>query len=128
MTVGIDVVEVRRIARLLERHANARRRLFSDDEIAYCDGRRQAPQHFAVRWAAKEAVFKALGCGLRDGVGWRDVEVVLDPGGRPSVRLRGKTNAMAERQGMQSIEISLSHSGDIAIAQAVAVLAEPSAQ
>lgn len=121
VTVGVDVVEVARIARLLERHERAKQRLFSDREIAYCDSRRRAAEHFAARFAAKEAVFKALGCGLRDGLRWRDVEVVSEPNGRPAVCLDGAAAALAEQQGLGAMEISLTHAAGIAIAQVVAL-------
>ena len=88
--IGTDITECLRIARMIERHGELFiDRVYTPEEIKYCQSRRQATQHFTGRWAAKEAVLKALGIGWRRGVAWRDVEVRTEPGGRPVVAARG---------------------------------------
>jgi holo-[acyl-carrier protein] synthase len=119
-SVGVDIVDVARIDRVLGRE-HAAERLLTASEIAYCRARPAVGQHAAARFAAKEAVLKAFGTGLSGGLRWTDVEVVNDPGGRPRVRLHGAAAALAARRGLASIEISLSHTADLAIAQAVAL-------
>ena len=114
---GVDLIEIERVAGVLERHGERfLRRVFTPGEIAYCRGR--AP-NLAARFAAKEAVMKSLGTGFR-GVGWRDVEVVRAPSGAPSPRLHGRALRRAERLGVTEIAISLSHSRGFAVAFAVA--------
>ena len=127
IAIGVDVVEIVRVERLLERHPNAADKLFSPAERAYCEARRRAGEHFAARFAAKEAVLKALGCGLRDGVRWRDVEVETAENGRPSVLLHGRAESLATELGVAQLELSLSHAAGVAVAQAAAVL-EPSGE
>jgi holo-[acyl-carrier protein] synthase len=128
VSVGVDLVDVPRIARLLQ-DPGAAPRLLTASERAYCSARPgAAAEHAAARFAAKEAVLKAFGTGLRDGLRWVDVEVVNDPDGRPSIRLHGAARALAARRGLRAIEISLSHTADLAIAHAVAVWSPPDHQ
>jgi holo-[acyl-carrier protein] synthase len=115
--VGVDLVEVGRVERLLSRYEHARERLFTPGEIEYCGSRFE---RLAARFAAKEAVLKALGSGKAKGMRWRDVEVVSSPNGRPAVRLDGAVAALAQRSGVRGIDISLSHTRELAMAQAVA--------
>lgn len=96
-------------------------RVFTPRELAYCRRRKRVGEHLAGRWAAKEAVLKCLGTGMARGMEWTDIEVVNDRGGRPSVRLYGQVEAVARSLGMHQIEISLSHSGGLAVAHAVMV-------
>jgi holo-[acyl-carrier protein] synthase len=125
VTVGVDLVDVRRAARLLERPSSAER-LLTVGELAYCRERRSAPaEHAAARIAAKEACFKAFGTGLADGLRWVDVEVLNDASGRPQVRLHGAALALSARRGLRAIEISLSHTPTLAIAHAVAFWSDP---
>jgi holo-[acyl-carrier protein] synthase len=128
VTVGVDIVDVPRIARLLQRDGAAPR-LLTAAETAYCTtSRGAAAEHAAARFAAKEAVLKAFGTGLVDGLRWVDVEVVNDASGRPSIRLHGAARSLAARRGLRTIEISLSHTPDLAIAQAVALWGPPDHQ
>jgi holo-[acyl-carrier protein] synthase len=120
VTVGVDIVDVSRVARLLQGE-HAAERLLTPAEIAYCRARPAVAQHAAARFAAKEAVLKAFGTGLDDGLRWTDVEVFNDRAGRPAVRLHRAAHALAARRGLATLEISLSHTADLAIAQAVAV-------
>ena len=116
--LGIDVIEAARIRRLLERLPRAYERLFSEHERAYCDGFSDPWPHYAARFAAKEAVGKALGIGII-GFVWRDIEVLS--GGKPLVALRGGVAAIARRLGVSRIELSLSHTGGVAYAVVAAL-------
>ncbi|MBH5338416.1 holo-ACP synthase [Streptomyces pactum] len=127
MAVGVDLVRVDRVERLLRENPEAERDIFTGRERAYCAGKRNRTAHLAARFAAKEAVLKALGTGLGPGTRWHDVEVVHTPLGRPLVRLSGGAGARAERAGASSVEVSLSHSGEYAVAHAVLVLDAPGA-
>lgn len=111
--VGIDLLEIDRLERALERHPRLAERVFTDSERDYAAVRARPGRHLAARFAAKEAVVKAL--GLAGGFGLRDVEVLA--GEPPTVRLRGRA---AEVAGQRSIEISLTHSRDFAAAVAIA--------
>ncbi|MBM3940726.1 MAG: holo-[acyl-carrier-protein] synthase [SAR202 cluster bacterium] len=116
LAVGVDIVEIDRVAATLARFGNRfLERVYTPGEIAYCRGR--APQ-LAARFAAKEAVMKALGTGTR-GVGWREVEVTRARSGQPAVVLHGRAAARAERLGLTSLVISLSHSKAYAVASVV---------
>src|ERR1044072_3014886 len=88
LRIGTDVVEVLRIAQMIERHGELFiQRVFTPFEIDYCNARKASTQHFSGRWAAKEAILKALGTGWARGISWTDMEVRNDEAGRPSVRL-----------------------------------------
>jgi holo-[acyl-carrier protein] synthase len=117
MRVGTDLVEIARIRRALERYPGFRERCFTDAEREYCDSRPNPPQHYAARFAAKEAVGKALGFGVARAFAWREVELVGRP--KPSVRLSGRLEAWARRAGGGRIDVSMSHSRELATAVAV---------
>ncbi|MBI4161495.1 MAG: holo-ACP synthase [Acidobacteria bacterium] len=118
--LGTDVSEVARIAAAIARRGERLlRRVFTPEEIAFCRGRRRPAEHFAARFAAKEAVFKALGTGRALGVRWTDVEVRREPAGRPSVRLAGGARRRAESLGAERVWVSLASAGDRAWAVAV---------
>lgn len=120
--IGTDIVECLRIAQIIERHGELFiNRVYTDHEIEYCRARKAATQHFAGRWAAKEAVLKALGTGWRRGIAWRDVEVRNTKGGRPTVALRGGARDVVEKNGVRDMLISISHCRSHATALAVAV-------
>lgn len=113
MAVGVDIVQVGRIGRALERWGDRfLRRVYTPEELAYARGR--LPQ-LAARFAAKEAVMKALGTG-RIGVGWREIEILRGDGGKPVVFLHGRAKARAQKMELQDLTVSLSHSRDYAIA------------
>src|SRR2546421_10412931 len=112
MRVGIDLIEIDRIARALERYSTFAARCFTDEERAYCESRGNPPQSYAGRFAGKEAVGKALGCGVR--FTWREIEIVGRP--KPGVRLTGWTKAWAERVGAGAIDVSMTHSKELAAA------------
>jgi holo-[acyl-carrier protein] synthase len=124
--IGTDITECLRIARMIERHGELFiDRVYTPDEIAYCKARKQATQHYAGRWAAKEAILKALGTGWRKGISWRDIEVRNEPGGRPTVAVRGGTRDVVEELGITEIQVSISHCRSHATAMAVALGREP---
>jgi holo-[acyl-carrier protein] synthase len=116
--IGVDVVDVERMKFALERTPRIRQRLFTEDEIAYCEKFRFAERHYAGRWAAKEAVTKALGCGL---IQWNGVEVIRRPRQAPSVRISGKIKQFADMVGVreEGLSISITHSELSAVAVAV---------
>src|SRR5213595_2855743 len=120
--IGTDVVEVLRIAQMIERHGELFiQRVYTPFEIDYCNARKQSTQHFAGRWAAKEAVLKALGTGWVRGISWRDVEVRTETSGKPTIVLRGGARQAAEAQGISDVLISISHCRTFATAYATAV-------
>jgi holo-[acyl-carrier protein] synthase len=116
MKVGVDLIEIERIRRALARHGSGfRERCFTEAEQAYCDSKPNPPQHYAGRFAAKEAVGKALGCGVH--FTWKEIEIRGRP--KPGVYLSGRTAAFAERVGAGEIELSMTHSRELAAAVAV---------
>lgn len=119
--IGTDITECLRIAKMIERHGDLFiSRVYTPQEISYCRHRKQSTEHFTGRWAAKEAVLKALGTGWRRGISWRDVEIVNEPGGRPCVRIHGGAKSVAEALGITSIQVTISHCHGYATAFAVA--------
>jgi holo-[acyl-carrier protein] synthase len=115
--VGVDLIEISRIARALERYSGFRERCFTDAERAYCESRANPAQHYAARFAGKEAVGKALGFGVARAFAWRDVEIAGRP--KPGVQLSGRAAAWAERVGGGKIDLSMAHSRELATAVAV---------
>ncbi len=120
--IGTDIVECLRIAQMLERHGELfASRVFTPAEIDYCSARKSATQHFSGRWAAKEAVLKAIGTSWVRGISWRDVEVVTDGTGQPSILLSGGAAEICERRGVERVLISIAHCRSYATAHAVAL-------
>lgn len=108
--IGLDLVEVSRIRSLLERNGELfKQRVFTANEIAYCDACADPAIHFAARFAAKEAAVKALGTGFSEGVSWRDIEVLRNKKGAPSLYLHGQAMQVAERLGVKQTFLSMSH-------------------
>ncbi len=119
--VGTDIIEVLRIAQMIERHGELFiGRVYTEHEIEYCASRKAATQHYAGRWAAKEAVLKALGTGLVRGVSCRDLEVRNTPAGGPTIKLYGCAREVLERSGIERIHLSISHCRSHATAYALA--------
>jgi holo-[acyl-carrier protein] synthase len=116
---GIDIVGVDRLRRLVEDHAEREREVFTAGEIEYCNGKRRRYEHMAARFAAKEAVLKAFGTGIRQRMRWTDVEVVSESNGRPRIVLDGAVAAYAERHGLRDLDVSLTHTEGLALAQAI---------
>ena len=116
--IGVDLIEIDRIREALERHGDGfRDRCFTAEEQAYCESKPNPPQHYAGRFAAKEAVGKALGCGVH--FTWKEIEVRGRP--KPGVYLSGRTARFAEKVGAGAIELSMTHARDLAAAIAVVV-------
>jgi holo-[acyl-carrier protein] synthase len=115
--VGIDLIEIERIRRALERYPRFRERCFTEAERAYCESRTNPAQSYAGRFAAKEAVGKALGFGVARAFAWREIEIAGRP--KPSVRLSGRLATWAERTGAGEIDLSMTHSRELANAVAV---------
>ena len=119
--VGVDIVDVARIEAAIARHGRRfLERVFTDEEIRYCSSRLRSVQHFAARFAAKEAVFKMLRSGWSGGITWTDVEVVSNSSRIPEIRLHGEARAAAKRAALGEIHISISHTSATAIAVAAA--------
>ena len=118
MTVGVDVIEIERIRRALERYPAFRERCFTEAERAYCDSRPNPAQHYAARFAGKEAVGKALGFGVARAFAWREIEIVGRP--KPAVHLSGRLAERAAALGVGSVDLSMTHSRELAQAVAVA--------
>lgn len=118
--IGIDLVEVARIRELLEKHGTRfKQRTFTAGEIAYCDACAHPAMHYAARFAAKEAAAKALGTGLwAEGVDWRDIEVVRESNGKPTITLHGA--ALRHADGASCL-VSLTHTQELAMAQVLLV-------
>ena len=117
MHIGVDLIEIGRIERALSRYPGFRSRCFTAAEREYCDSRPNPAQHYAARFAGKEAVGKALGFGVARAFAWREVEIAGRP--KPAVRLSGRAKARAERLGAQTIDLSMSHSVELAAAVCV---------
>jgi len=119
--IGIDIIEIERVKEALARRPLFRERLFSPEEIAYCQGKGCPAASFAARFAAKEAVRKACSDGSRDEImPWREIEIVSEMG-KPRVRLSGKSARLAEKKGIVNFLVSLSHSKTYACAVVLAV-------
>lgn len=116
--VGVDIVEIRRIKAALEKSENFLERVFTHEEIEYLRGRNLRPEYIAGRFAAKEAVSKALGTGFR-GFSLKDIIIESTTLGKPIVVLKGKASLIAKKQGDYNLQLSISHGEDNAIAYAV---------
>ena len=120
--IGIDMVEVERIAAAIGRHGEAfLARLFTPAERSYCDTKKNPAIHYAARFAAKEAVAKALGTGIGAQANWLDLEVTHDANGAPRLLLHGLAAAYAATHGIAEIQISLTHTKANAAANAIAI-------
>src|SRR5947209_854018 len=106
--VGVDLIEIDRVRRTLARYAGFRARCFTEAERAYCESRPNPAQHYAARFAGKEAVGKALGFGVARAFAWRDVEIRGRP--KPAVHLSGRVEAWAQKRGAGAIDLSMTHS------------------
>jgi holo-[acyl-carrier protein] synthase len=115
--LGVDITEVDRIEAAIERRGrHFLERLFTPAEIAYCETHRHRAERFAGRFAAKEAAMKALGTGWARGVRWVDIEVVREPGGKPTLKLSGAACAIANSLGVKNIALTITHTGNTAMA------------
>jgi holo-[acyl-carrier protein] synthase len=124
-STGIDIVEIDRIRRLLEGSEKQRDEIFSPIEVEYCMKKKKNQlQHFSARFAAKEAVLKALGTGILTGFKLKDIEVENDGSGKPGINLYGKVKAAADSRGVREILVSLSHSSEYAVASVILISRE----
>ena len=120
--IGIDIIECERIADMMKKHDEIFiNRVFTPYEIEYCGGRKAAAQHFAGRWAAKEAILKSMGTGWAKGIRWLDIEIQTLPGGKPIVNISGVAKDICDSRGISDILISISHCHSYATAFATAI-------
>ena len=117
-SVGVDLIEIDRVRRALDRYPSFRERCFTEEERRYCESRPNPAQHYAARFAGKEAVGKALGFGVARAFAWRDVEIAGRP--KPDVRLSGRVEAWAAKAGVAGLDLSMTHSRELAAAVCVA--------
>ncbi|MEY4103856.1 MAG: Holo-[acyl-carrier-protein] synthase [Planctomycetota bacterium] len=120
--IGIDLVDCGRIERMLADHGQAfLDRVYTPGEQAYCGRSRNQIERLAARYAAKEAVLKALGTGMRDGMSWTEIEVRHDALGAPVVTLHGEVARVAAARGVGRLAVSLTHAGGLAMAEVMAL-------
>jgi holo-[acyl-carrier protein] synthase len=118
--LGVDMEEISRLGEVIKRHGKIfLERIFTPAEIAYSERHRDPVERYAARFAAKEATMKALGTGWGKGVRWRDIEVTRMPGGRPAIVLHGVAREHAERMGVRHISLSITHTGNFALAEVI---------
>lgn len=111
--IGTDIIEVERIEKQLENNSGLKEKLFTPGEIAYCETKKNKAQHYAARFAAKEAFLKAIGTGWRDGLQFNEVEVTNDQLGKPLIVLYGKTKDFVAEINITNIQVSLTHIKDM---------------
>ncbi len=122
MSHGIDMVECSRLLAAIDRHGRRLLgRVFTPTELEYCTAKKRWIEHLSGRFAAKEAVLKVLGTGWARGISWQDIEVSNDPSGRPRISLSGRCRQIADQQGLDDLQISISHIHTHAIASVVGV-------
>ena len=120
VAIGIDIIEIARIEEIFRRRGERfRRRVFTESEIEYCERRASKVASYAARFAAKEAVMKALGTGWAEGVGWSDIEIIRAESGAPIIKLHGRALERMRELGAARVHASLTHSRDIAMAQVI---------
>jgi holo-[acyl-carrier protein] synthase len=118
--IGIDLVQVSRIAEALERWGDRfRNKVFTPGEIEYCQKKRNSSPHFAARFAAKEALVKALGIGMRRGVHWKNIEVARGPLGKPELKLNGRAAQLCQQAEITGVSVSITHDRDYSSAVVV---------
>jgi holo-[acyl-carrier protein] synthase len=118
--LGLDIAEIDRIEAAITRHgAPILERLYTPAEVAYCESHRNKFERYAGRFAAKEAAMKALGTGWRRGVRWRDIEIIREPSGKPSLALKGAAKRIADGLGVKNISVTITHSGNLALAEVI---------
>ena len=106
---GIDIIEVDRVKDQISKINGLKEEIFTKREIGYCESKKNKAQHYAARFAAKEAFFKAIGTGWRDGLAFIEIEIVNNELGKPEIFLHGKTKKFSERNAIKNIHVSLSH-------------------
>lgn len=117
--IGIDIVEIDRIERALRGSASMASKVFTEEERAYCEQRKKKNQHFAGRFAAKEAALKALGTGWQEGIRWKDVEVVADEKGKPELRFYRRASEIFSQMGATAALVTITHAESYALAMVI---------
>ena len=118
--IGIDIVEIKRLEKVSRRWGRSfLKKVYTDRELAYAKSKRFPYQHLAARFAAKEAIFKALGEVEKNFVGWKNVEILNDPYGEPVVRWHGAAEKTRKKRGLRGAVVSLSHTENYAVASAM---------
>jgi len=117
--IGTDIIKVDRLQRSIEKNERFVEKVFTSDEIRYCEVRASKYQSYAARFAAKEAVMKAIGTGWDGIINWTDIEVALDPLGKPGIRCHGATQTFMDEHRITRIHLSLSHEQEYAIAYVI---------
>jgi holo-[acyl-carrier protein] synthase len=119
--LGTDLIEIERVQQSLDRFGKRfMQKVFTEGEIAYCQRKKHAAESFAARFAAKEAAAKALGTGISRGISWQEIEVRRQPGERPTLHLSGRAAERAAAMGVRHLQLSLTHSRDVAMAVVIA--------
>lgn len=113
---GVDIIDIPRIKKMVSEDNRFLEKVFTQTEISYCEGKFRKEIHYAARFAAKEAFFKAIGTGWRDGMKWTDICVENDELGKPEIKLEGKTRENFEKNSTKHIHLSLSHTKEYAVA------------
>ncbi len=114
--IGTDIIEIGSIQKSMEQSNRFAQRVFTEKEIHYCESKPNKYQHYAARFAAKEALMKAMKTGWNNGIQWKQIEVINHPGGAPALNVTGKAKEQLDKAGITTIDVSLSHSGQYAIA------------
>jgi holo-[acyl-carrier protein] synthase len=114
--IGTDIIEIKRVEKLVARGGQYLETIFTESEMDYCEARARKQEHYAARYAAKEAVLKALGTGWRGGLAYSDIEIIHEESGRPVVSVRGEVRKFFDQHQIRKTSISLSHTKEIAIA------------
>ncbi len=107
--IGIDLIEVERVKKSIEKISGFKEKIFTSKEISYCESKSRKFEHFAARFAAKEAYFKAIGTGWRNGLAFNEIEVVNDILGKPEMRFNGKADELSRKKKFKSVNVSISH-------------------
>jgi len=118
--IGTDIIEIARVDEKMRRTGGLKTRVFTPREIAYCEAKAKSAQHYAARFAAKEAFLKAIGTGWRGGYRFVDIEILNNEQGKPELVLQGKVKDFCEENGISGLHVTLSHIKDLA--KAVVVL------
>lgn len=114
--IGTDIIEIKRISTQLTQDPEFKHSLFTKNEISYCESKKSWDQNFAGRYVAKEAFFKALGTGWRNGMSYTDIEIINDELGKPEITVSNKTKVYCKEQGITTIFVSISHTKEYATA------------
>ena len=120
ISIGVDIIEVRRVRETIERTPRFAERVFTEAERTYCESRGVvAAQHYAARFAAKEAALKALQTGWSDGIAWQDIEISAKESGAPVITFHGRARELFEQSGANAVHVSIAHTTEHAIAEVV---------